>query len=323
MPIIEKDPWRLQYFAGVQCPPDLVIPTDDEVAWQLFPMHRWVYDKLRIARSQDLTCGTHEHPPPHYPVFCKPFTNLLGMGMGIHVLHDARDFARWCVPGHFWMPLFSGDHVSTDMAVVQGEPAWIRHTCGVAAGAGTFDYWTVEAVDRAGLSAYCSQWVRANLAGYSGFLNLESIGGRLIEVHLRFADQWPDLYGAAWLEAMVDLYAHARWRFDDAGRRDGFSAALFAPHGRRYAHPPPALIERLLRQPGISSVQITFHEDRDGQMHAMPPGGFRLAIVNAWTLQAARQAREELGRAFAGAETARPDEDAAPARRSAGGVSHQ
>jgi hypothetical protein len=323
MPIIEKDPWRLQYFAGVQCPPGLVIPTDDEVAWRLHPMHRWVYDKLRIARSQGLTCGTHEEPPPQYPVFCKPITNLLGMGVGIHVLHDARGFARWCVPGHFWMPLFGGDHVSTDMAVVQGEPAWIRHTCGVAAGAGTFDYWTVEAADRAGLSAYCSQWVRANLAGYCGFLNLESIGGRLIEVHLRFADQWPDLYGAAWLEAMVDLYAHARWRFDDAGRRDGFSAALFAPHGRRYAHPPPELIERLLRQPDISSIQITFHEDRDGPMHAMPPGGFRLAIVNAWTLPAARQAREELRRSFSGVDAARPDPVAAPARRSAGGGAHQ
>ena len=26
-------------------------------------------------------------------------------------------------------------------------------------------------------------------------INLETIGGRIIEVHLRFADQWPDLYG--------------------------------------------------------------------------------------------------------------------------------
>ena len=37
--------------------------------------------------------------------------------------------------------------------------------------------------------------------------------------------------------------------------------------------------------PGVSSVQITFHEDRDAARHAMPPGGFRLAVVNAWNLQ--------------------------------------
>ena len=35
-----------------------------------------------------------------------------------------------------------------------------------------------------------------HLAGYTGMLNLETIGGTIIEAHLRFADQWPDLYGA-------------------------------------------------------------------------------------------------------------------------------
>ena len=32
-------------------------------------------------------------------------------------------------------------------------------------------------------------------AGYTGMVNFETIGGRIIEAHLRFADQWPDLYG--------------------------------------------------------------------------------------------------------------------------------
>ena len=39
--------------------------------------------------------------------------------------------------------------------------------------------------------------------------------------------------------------------------------------------------------PGVSSVQITFHEDKAPEHHAMPPGGFRLAIVNAHSLGAA------------------------------------
>ena len=39
--------------------------------------------------------------------------------------------------------------------------------------------------------------------------------------------------------------------------------------------------------PGVTSVQITFHEDRAPEHHAMPPGGFRLAIVNGFDLRAA------------------------------------
>jgi hypothetical protein len=38
-------------------------------------------------------------------------------------------------------------------------------------------------------------------------LNLETIGGKIIEVQLRFADQWPDLYGKAFLEEVVKLYS--------------------------------------------------------------------------------------------------------------------
>jgi hypothetical protein len=72
---------------------------------------------------------------------------------------------------------------------------------------------------------------------------------------------------------------------------------LFGPKGPRYRHPPRVLVDEVLRMPSVSSVQITFHEDRDPEWHAMPPGGFRLAIVNCWDLDAGRAAREKL-RAF-------------------------
>ena len=43
-----------------------------------------------------------------------------------------------------------------------------------------------------------------------------------------------------------------------------------------------------------SSVQITFHEDMEPERHAMPPGGFRLAVLNAWDLQSGVAGRELL-----------------------------
>src|SRR6202162_1741152 len=45
----------------------------------------------------------------------------------------------------------------------------------------------------------------------------------IIEAHLRFADQWPDLYGPGWVEALVRLYAEGTWIFDDSDRKDGYS----------------------------------------------------------------------------------------------------
>ena len=52
MPICETDPWRMQYFEGVDCPEDVRIPTEDGDAWSWYPRHKWVYNKLAIAESQ-------------------------------------------------------------------------------------------------------------------------------------------------------------------------------------------------------------------------------------------------------------------------------
>jgi len=116
----------------------------------------------------------------------------------------------------------------------------------------------------------------------------------MIEVHLRMSDQWPDLYGAGWVDALVRLYQERRWDFADQDRRDGYSVVLFGLHGPRYRHPPPALVAQVRRLPSVSSVQSTFHEDKEPERHAMPPGGFRLAVVNAFDLQAGRAGRELL-----------------------------
>ena len=298
MTIIERDPWRTQYFDGVACPPGVDIPTDDLDAFDWNPRHRWIYDKFRVAQSQGLACGRRDSPPDHYPVFCKPVTNLKGMGLDIHVLRNAKDLQVFCTAGHFWMTLLRGDHVSTDLAVIDGAAVWNRHTVGRPGPEGTFDYWTVRAHYSDELTRTCRAWVRENLNGYTGMVNIETIAGRIIEAHLRFADQWPDLYGAGWINAVVGLYARGQWCFDDSQRRDGFSVVLFGPHGRTFSHPSPDKIARLRAAPQVSSVQITFREGQPCRLHAMPPGGFRLAIINTWDLATGLTLRRQLSREF-------------------------
>ncbi len=295
MPICEADPWRLQYFVHVKTAAN--IPTEDSDAWQWYPAHRWIYDKLAVALSQNLAAGPHGTPPPRFPVFSKPITNLKGMGVGSRVLNSPADYERYYAPGHLWMTLLDGRHVSSDLAVVDGVPRWWRHVTGKPAGEGTFDYWTVHAEADADIEQRCGAWVRTHLAGYTGMLNLETIGGTIIEAHLRFADQWPDLYGAGWIEAVVRLYESGAWDFADADRRCGYSVVLFGPNGRRYRHPPVQLIDRIKRIPGVTSLQITFHNAAPDR-HAMPPGGFRLAVINGFDFAAALAARERLKEYF-------------------------
>ncbi len=298
MPIHEIDPWRLQFFEGAACPDEVHIPTDDGDAWAWFPRQKWVYNKLMIAESQGLACGPHGIEPPDFPVFSKPVFNIRGMGTGSRVLRTRREYMAYQRPGHIWMPLFEGEHVSTDIAVVDGEAAWWRHAKGQPLDGGMFDHWVVLAEARSEVEAYCADWLRRNLAGYTGMVNFETIGARIIEVHLRFADQWPDLYGAGWVDALVRLYAEGRWAFDEPARRDGYSVVLFGAHGIQYRHPPADLLAEIRADPRILSVQVTFHEDRPPTWHSMPPGGFRLAIVNTLDHEVGERARERLAVSF-------------------------
>lgn len=295
MPIIECDPWREQYFAHIPCPPDVVVPTDDHESWVLFPAHRWIYNKLLICETQGIEAAPHGVEPSAYPVFSKPIYNMRGMGIGSHVVHDAAEMHATQAPGHMWMRLLEGEHLSSDVAVVGGVARWWRHARGVAGADGTFDYWIVFAEPRPALEDFLGGWLRTHLVDYTGMVNIETIGGRIIECHLRFSDQWPDLCGGdAWVRAVVDLYARGVWGYDDSDRREGYSVVLWGASGVRPQMPTAEAVERVRQMEAVSSVQITFDPHKPAGEHAMPPGGFRVAIVNCWDLARGQVARGEL-----------------------------
>lgn len=301
MPIVENDLWRMQYFEGIACPDDVIIPTDDQLAYQLYPRHRWVYNKLLICETQGIAHAPHNIPPPSFPVYSKPIYNLRGMGTGGLTIGSMEEYERAQTPGNMWMTHLAGVHVSTDVVLIDGEPRWWRHTLGAPLAHGTFDYWTVTAESRPALEAYCGQWLKRHLKGYTGCINMETIDGRIIEAHLRFADQWPDLYAPGWVEAVVGLYARGRWDYTDSARRTGYSVVLFGRHGVHYGAPDTEALAELRARPGMSSIQITFHADKSPESHAMPAGGFRLAVINCWDLDAGFDARLRIAELFGAA----------------------
>lgn len=297
MPFLGVDPWRTQYFDPVPCPPDLAIPIDEASAWALYPERRWIHNKLAICETQGLAHGPHGVMPERFPVFSKPIYNMRGMGTGGRVIASARDYRQRIEPGHMWMTLLTGAHVSTDVALAAGRPVWWRHATGVPAGGGTFDRWVIHARRRPALEKSIGAWIARHLRGFSGVVNFETIGGRIIECHLRMAEQWLDLNGEGWLEAVVDLYATGRWRWQEGERRTGYSIVLFGAHERRWSI-DPALVQSLRARPGVASIQITFDPKKAPAAHAMPPGGFRLAIVNCRNLERGRRVRAALRAGF-------------------------
>lgn len=296
MPFLGVDSWRWQYFEGQPCPEDVVVPIDDATAWDLHVGHRAIYNKLTICDSQGLPNGPHGTMPSCFPVFSKPIYNMRGMGTGSRVIASEAEYEESLQPGHMWMPLLQGPHVSTDLALARGEIVWCRHTTGVASAEGMFDYWTVHAEPKPALDAYLGGWVGCNLVDFTGIVNIETIGGRIIECHLRMSEQWLDLNGKGWLAAVVELYTKGVWRFKEAPRT-GYSVVLFGAHGIAWQI-DRSRVRALLETPEVSSIQITFDDTIPREAHAMPPGGFRLAIINCWDLDVGRRVRAQLKEHF-------------------------
>jgi len=291
MPFLNVSPWYRQYFEGVSCPANIAIPVDDMDCYGLYPAFNFVYNKLFIAESQGIKAAPHGPVPSSYPVFSKPIYNLYGMGQGSRLLRGEKEYDEWAAPGHMWMEYLTGDHISSDVAVLNGEPVWWRHTRGNPLPGGAFDYWEIFTQAFPALEDFCGAWVRKHMRGYSGMMNFETIGGRIIEAHLRLTCQWPDLYGQGWLDAVAGLYSGRGWNFADQNRKPGYSVILFGSHSIRYRHPPRELQDRIRALPGVSSLQITFYEDVDPHLHSMPPGGSCLAFINCFDLEQGRQAR--------------------------------
>jgi hypothetical protein len=205
MPFIGVLPERRHLF---QPQPRAQLPVNDAAAWRLNPAHRHIYDKLRLALDAGLTaapCGVSPMDlgiAPDAEVFVKPITNLAGMGLSAR---SVRADQVPMEPGSYWCERLTGTHTSSDCLVQDGEPRWFAHTRGSdLKDASRPVYWAIG-VELPQIEAWVGDWVRRNLAGYTGICNIELIGGKPIEAHLRGSNGFFDLYGPDFLPAWVAL----------------------------------------------------------------------------------------------------------------------
>lgn len=102
---------------------------EDQDAWELYPQHRWIFNKLEVAQRLGYDCG-----PACIPVsrsgkyIIRPIYNLYGMGVGAHFLNidisQAKEMNNHALipPGYFWCEFFEGTHYSIDFKRTNAPP---------------------------------------------------------------------------------------------------------------------------------------------------------------------------------------------------------
>ena len=161
------------------------LPLDDSMAYKMYPKHRQVYNKLLIAEFQNLDCGPYPIEPKKYPIVSKPIINLFGMGLNSKKIKNKNEFLKEHITSNFWLEYLSGKHLSWDLILRNGKILY--HTCffGKKKKFGSFIYW--EQINEEIINNIKN--ITDNfLSDFTGCVNFETIGGKVIEVHLRMGD---------------------------------------------------------------------------------------------------------------------------------------
>jgi len=170
-----------------ECDENLVIPTNDFEAYKFYEQYNFLYNKKWIAESQNIRCGTSRDVPDNYPIIVRPIINLHGMSKGAYFL-DNNNISKVSKisDNDFWIEILKGEHISVDVYYNDHGILGIIAFLGVPNKLFTFKYW--EYLPDYQLPVEIGKWIKRNLLGFKGVFNLEIIGGKIIECHLRIGD---------------------------------------------------------------------------------------------------------------------------------------
>lgn len=160
---------------------------DDCDTWVEYPKHRNFFNKLWVADNLNYFCGPSGFAPSRTVMsVIRPVYNLSGMGAGAEYKLIEKDDCTAVPLGYFWTEKFEGRHISATYKFYSGYTAIWK----------PLSAW--EGFRRDGAPLYkFDRWCRIPLNEAPkvprlfndlfdvGIINVEFIGNKVIEVHLR------------------------------------------------------------------------------------------------------------------------------------------
>lgn len=168
----DVDPWERQYIRNRE----FDYPLTDDDAYEFYPEHRWVYDKHELYKRLGYTSIADP--------MVKPRTNLEGMGRGASVCKNKVA-----------QPMWIGAHYTLDFFIENGSVIDTNAFRAYKNSLGSFTHFESDTSVYLKLAAEFQivTFFKKYLNNYTGYLNMELIGNRIVEVHLRPSMQFYDI----------------------------------------------------------------------------------------------------------------------------------
>jgi hypothetical protein len=163
----------------------------DTEAWEAYPKFRYFYNKLWVAKSQNIQCNTMDIPPnliTQYPVFIKPIINLDGGNKDCYKIDSPEIFSLYAHrKDMFWSEFINKDEGSSDFVINNGKIVFeinyhIKNKKN--------DFIQTETIlsPKNKCPTKVRAWIEKNMnySLYNGILNVQYRGNKIIECGLRF-----------------------------------------------------------------------------------------------------------------------------------------
>jgi hypothetical protein len=162
---------------------------EDWEAWDKYPQHRWVFNKMELALRLGYCAGPTPGPVPTTGEYIvRPIYNFSGMAAGAKIMTLEQGKVYDFQPSYFWCERFYGEHLSVDYVWIDSEITPVHSSVGDTdfENLSRFSRWYEVEHRKIDLPAWINNFRDI------GKLNIEFVGGKIIEIHLRHGDYFPE-----------------------------------------------------------------------------------------------------------------------------------
>jgi hypothetical protein len=199
---------------------DREIPKFDIVAYHSNPKYQFVYDKLFIAKSQSMACGTlKETQDATYPIFIKPrYGHLSASSKNCYKIaseEELKPFKR--KKNMMWSEFVNAKESMTDFILINGEIVYQITYIYSEKQNGFSDDWKYISPENKPPEEIVD-WVKRHMVHYSGPCNVQYRSTKIIEVGLRFARGGmyiESTHNKKLIQAINNSYKNDVWNYKD------------------------------------------------------------------------------------------------------------
>ena len=211
-----RDPWPTKISKNM--------PDFDGQAFRKYRSHNFIYDKLLIAKTQGIHCGTLESllekQPKYikYPIFIKPrYGHKSASSKNCFKIKGYEDLDKYkTIPEMMWSEFIPETEGMTDYFIHNGNIVHqITYVYSETQHGTIADDWKFIS-SKSKPPTVIDNWVRENMKGFSGACNVQYRGTKIIEVGLRLARGGAYIYSMNnqdLIKAINDLVNLNRWDY--------------------------------------------------------------------------------------------------------------